>query len=132
MLDHARFIVTEAGAIIEAVLGRFEINGRAIEDVKLAVGDRIEAGFYFLQVEALSAGLSLVLTVTLTVLLEVLGDGGRRWSLRLLKLFKRWLSYFAFGGVLLFFFLVLISFDLLQNTVLSVIGSKSEMLENVI
>src|SRR5258706_15312035 len=43
-LQHAVITVSEAGAILAAEPGRVQINGRAVDGAKLAVGDPIKAG----------------------------------------------------------------------------------------
>ncbi len=90
-LQHAVITVSEAGAILAAEPGRVQINGRAVDGAKLAVGDRIEAGPYLLEVEAPPAGIPLALTVTLVVPLQSFGEG-RRFGLRPPRLSKRRLA----------------------------------------
>jgi hypothetical protein len=111
-LQHAVITVSEAGATLEAESGRVQINGRAVDGAKLAVGDRIEAGPYLLEVEAPPAGVPLALTVTLVVPLQSFGEG-RRFGLRPPRLSKRRLAYIGFLGTLLLCLLVPIAPDLL-------------------
>jgi len=45
-LQHAHVTVSESDAFLEAEPGRIQVNGRAVDGAKLAVGDRIDAGPY--------------------------------------------------------------------------------------
>jgi hypothetical protein len=110
-LQHALITVSESGATLEAEPGRVQVNGRAVDGVKLAVGDRIEAGPYLLEVETPSAGMPLALTVTLVVPLQ--SFDGRRYGLRPPRLSKRRLAYIGFLGTLILCLLVPIAPDLL-------------------
>src|SRR6185295_2764323 len=55
-LQHAQIAVSETGAMISAEPGRIQVNGRAVEGARLAVGDEVEVGPYLLEVEAPPAG----------------------------------------------------------------------------
>ncbi len=112
-LQHAHISVSESGAALEAEPGRLQVNGRAVESARLAVGDHIEVGPYLLEVEAPPEGVSLALTVTLVVPLASFGGDGRRFMLRPPRLSKRRLSYIGFFGTLLLCLLVPLSQDLL-------------------
>ncbi len=111
-LQHAVITVSEAGSTLAAEPGRIQIHGRPVDGAKLAVGDRIEAGPYLLEVETPPAGVPLALTVTLVVPLQSFGEG-RRYGLRPPKLSKRRLAYIGFLGTLLLCLLVPIAPDLL-------------------
>lgn len=100
-LQHAKITVTADGATIEAEPGRIQVNGRALDGVKLNVGDRIEAGPYVLEVEKAPAGMPLALAVTLVAPLPTIVGEGRRYKLQAPRLSKRRLSYIGFFGVLL-------------------------------
>lgn len=115
-LSHARITITDEGAVIEADPGRLQFNGRAAQNAKLALGDRIEVGPYLLQVEAAPEGIPLALSVTLVN--PIAKDGGEGVDRIVLKdggISKRRLSYFAFVGVLLLTLLVPIASDLLAR-----------------
>lgn len=113
-LSHARLTVTDEGVVIEADPGRIQINGQAMQSARLAVGDRIEAGPYLLQVEAAPEGVPLALSVTLVNPLEgAKGDGVNRVAPSENRISKRRLSYLAFGGILLLTLLVPIASDVL-------------------
>ncbi len=112
-LDHAHISVSEAGAVLEAEPGRIQVNGRAIDGAKLAVGDRIEAGPYLLEVEAPPAGVPLALAITLVAPLQSFGGDGKRFALQPPRLSKRRLSYIGFTAMLLLCLLVPIAPDLL-------------------
>lgn len=113
-LTHGRITVTEEGAVIEGEPGQMQINGRAVQRIKLAVGDRIEVGPYLLQIEPPPKGIPLALSVTLVNPLTGLsGEGLKRVYPRNKQLSKRRLSYFAFIGVLLLTLLIPIAGDLL-------------------
>ncbi len=133
-LNHARITVTEAGGVIEAATERIEVNGHTAASSKLAVGDWVEIGPYFLRIEAPPAGVPLALTVTQT---SPLADKRRSTLFSGIapasRLSKRRLSYLAFGGVLLLCLLVPVAPELLNiNTAASGAESKPEMMGNVI
>ena len=112
-LTHARITVTEEGAVIEAKPGRLQVNGQAVRQAKLVVGDRIEVGPYLLQVEPASATVPLALSVTLTTPMPgAQGDGLKRVYPSERRTSKRRLAYWAFGSVLLLALLVPVAADL--------------------
>ena len=111
-LEHARITVAEGGASIAAEPGRILVNGRAVDGCRLAVGDRIEAGPYVIEVEKSPTGIVLALAVTLTEPLQA-GFDGRRYKLQPPRLSKRRLAYLSFIGVLVLCLLVPIAPDLL-------------------
>jgi len=110
-LQHAQITVSESGATLEAEPGRVQVNGRAVDGAKLAVGDRIEAGPYLLELETPPAGMPLALTVTLVAPLQ--SFDGRRYGLQPPRLSKRRLAYLGFFGTLLLCLLVPIAPDVL-------------------
>ncbi len=110
-LQHAVITVSEDGATLAAEPGRVQVNGRAVDGVKLAVGDRIEVGPYLLEIETPAAGVPLALTVTLALPLQ--SFDGRRYGLQRPRLSKRRLAYIGFIGTLLLCLLVPIAPDLL-------------------
>jgi predicted CXXCH cytochrome family protein len=115
-LSSARITVTDDGTIIEADPGRIQINGHAAQNVKLAVGDKIEIGPYLLQVETAPEGIPLALSVTLVNPIPIdKGVGLARVALKDAGVSKRRLSYIAFAGVLLLTLLVPIASDLLSR-----------------
>jgi hypothetical protein len=111
-LQHARITVAESGSTIDAEPGRILVNGRAVDGVKLAVGDRIEVGPYLIEVEAAQGAVPLALAITLVQPLAAKGDG-KRFTLRMPQVSKRRLSYLGFFGTLLLCLLVPIAPDLL-------------------
>lgn len=128
-LDHAHISVSEAGAGLAADSGHIQVNGRAVDGAKLAVGDRIEAGPYLLEVEAPPAGVQLALAITLVTPLQSFGGDGKQPP----RLSKRRLSYIGFTGVLLLCLLVPIAPDLLGYAVMPSAGAASEgATENVV
>ncbi len=131
-LQHAHITVSESGATVEAEPGRIQVNGRAVDGAKLAVGDRIEVGPYLLEVEAPRAGVPLAVTVTLVVPLESFGGDSRHFTLRPPRLSKRRLSYIGFVGTLLLCLLVPISPDLLGYPTLPFVESASDSTEHVV
>lgn len=115
-LSSARITVTDEGAIIEADPGRIQVNGHAAQNVKLAVGDKVEIEPYHLQVEAAPEGVPLALSVTLVNPIKKDGGAGLdRVALKNAGVSKRCLSYIAFLGVLLLTLLVPIAADLLDS-----------------
>ena len=115
-LAHARITVTDDGAVIEADPGRIQVNGHAIQNTKLSVGDRIEVGPYLLQVEATPEGVPFALSVTLvSPISDSQGESLSRVSPRDTRISKRRLAYLAFVGVLLLTLLVPIASDLLAR-----------------
>jgi predicted CXXCH cytochrome family protein len=131
-LQHAHITVSESDATLEAETGRIQVNGRAVDGAKLAVGDRIEAGPYLLEIEAPPAGVPLALTVTLVVPLESFGGDGRRFTLGPPRMSKRRLSYIGFVGTLLLCLLVPISPDLLGYSAMPGDKSASDGPEDVV
>ncbi len=131
-LQHALITVSESGATLAAEPGRVLVNDRAVDGVKLAVGDRIEVGPYLLEVEAPPAGVPLALAVTLVAPLASIGGDGRRYSLRPPRLSKRRLSYIGFAGTLLLCLLIPITPDLLGYPVLSSARSASDNTERMV
>lgn len=112
-LQHAVITVSESGTTIDAEPGRILVNGRAVDGVKLAIGDRIEVGPYLLEVETAPAGVPLALAVTLVQPLEATDGDNRRFSAQMPRVSKRRLAYLGFFGTLLLCLLVPIGPDLL-------------------
>jgi hypothetical protein len=105
-LQHAQIAVSESEATISAEAGRIQVNGRAVEGAKLAIGDQVEVGPYLLEVESPPAGIPLAVSVRLVLPLASFGGDGRRFLLQAPRLSKRRLSYIAFLGTLLLCLLV--------------------------
>ncbi len=131
-LQHAQITVAEAGVTLEAEPGRIQINGRAVDGAKLALGDRIEVGPYILEVEVPPAGLPLALAVTLAVPLPSFGSEGQRFVLRPPRVSKRRLAYIGFIGILLLCLLVPIAPDLLGYSPAPDATSASSSAESVV
>ena len=131
-LQHAQITVAEAGVTLEAESGRIQINGRAVDGAKLALGDRIEVGPYILEVEVPPAGLPLALAVTLAVPLPSFGGEGQRFVLRPPRVSKRLLAYIGFIGVLLLCLLVPLGPDLLGYSPAPDATSASSSAESVV
>ncbi len=132
-LNHARIVVSETGAIMDADPGRIQVNGRDAEGARLSVGDRIDIGPYVVQVDATPPGRPLALSVTLS---SPRSSSVTRLVPRVLQrmpgLSKRRLSYLVFGGVLLIFLFLPILPDLLQGKALPVSDSGRAMFSEVI
>ena len=115
-LAHARITVSDEGAVIEADPGRIQVNGQAVQSMKLSLGDRIEVGPYLLQIETPPEDVPFALSVTLVnPISDAKGDGLVRMSPRVSRLSKRRLAYLGFAGVLLLTLLVPIASDLLAR-----------------
>ena len=124
-LQHAKITVSESGATLEAEPGRVQVNGRAVDGIKLSVGDRIEVGPYVLEVETPPASAALALAVTLVMPLQSFGGDGRRYRLRPPRLSKRRLAYIGFIGTLVLCLLVPIAPDLLGYRTTSAAAAKT-------
>ncbi len=106
-LQHAQITVAEGGAAtMSAAAGRIQVDGRALDGTKLAVGDTVEVGPYLLEVEASPPGVALAVSVKLVVPLASFGGDGHRFKLQAPRLSKRRLSYIAFIGTLLLCLLI--------------------------
>src|SRR5262245_29597327 len=82
-LQPAQITVSETEATISAPeAGRLQVNGRATDGARLAVGDSVEVGPYLLEVEAPPPGIPLAVSVRLVVPLASIGGDGRRFVLR--------------------------------------------------
>jgi pSer/pThr/pTyr-binding forkhead associated (FHA) protein len=131
-LQHAVITVSDSGALLEAEPGRVQVNGRAVDGVILAFGDRIEVGPYLLEVEVPPVGVPLALSITRVVPLESTAGDGRRYFLRPPRISKRRLAYIGFFGTLLLCLLVPISADLLGYPVMPSAKSAADGKENVV
>lgn len=131
-LQHAQISVSDSGATIEAEPGRISMNGRGVGGAKLAIGDRIEAGPYLLEVESPPPGIPLALTVTLAVPLAAVGVDGHRFELRPPRLSKRRLSYIAFIATLLICLLLPVFPDWLGYAAKPAAGEPTDAKEPVV
>ena len=130
-LQHARIEVSETGAAIDAEPGRLVVNGRAVDGVRLVVGDRIEVGPYLLAVEAPPAGVAFALSVTLDRRsMPVPASWGFR--LRMPRVSKRRLSYLAFFATLLLCLLVPLGPDLLGYGADVGVGQSASEQQNIV
>jgi hypothetical protein len=132
-LNHARIMVSDTVATIDAEPGRIQINGRDVDGARLAVGDRIDIGPYVVLVETPPPGYPLALTVTLPV---AAASSATRLVPKVLSrlpgISKRRLSYLAFGGVLLVFLLVPILADVLMGRAAPKPDSKNAMMKEIV
>ena len=131
-LLHAQIIVSESGATLNAEPQSVQVNGREMDGARLAVGDRIEAGPYLLEVETPPAGVVLALTVTLVVPLGSAGDDTRRYTVSSPRLSMRRLSYIAFVATLLLCLVLPIATDLLDYPALPAAQSAADSTEHVV
>lgn len=112
-LVHARILVGEQGAVMEAVEQRFVHNDREVAGTTLAVGDYIEVGPYLLHVEAPPGDVPLALSLRLSKRVASKGGSIALRALQLApRLSKRRLSYLAFFGTLLVALVAPMSADL--------------------
>jgi hypothetical protein len=101
-LVHARILVGEQGAVLEAVEQRFVHNDREVSGATLAVGDYVEVGPFLLHVEAPPEDVPLALSLRLSKRVASKGGSVTLRALQLApRMSKRRLSYLAFFGTLL-------------------------------
>ncbi|HYR36493.1 MAG TPA: cytochrome c3 family protein [Burkholderiales bacterium] len=100
-LVHARLLIDEEGARLEAEPHRIVHNDREVGGAKLAVGDVIEIGPYVLIVEPPPEGVALAFSVRLSKRVSTKQSTAiYRVLMRTPPLSKRRLSYLAFFGLL--------------------------------
>ncbi len=114
-LEHARIIIGEGGATIEAVKGTIDVNDRAVQRANLAVGDRVQIGPYEITVEEPPSDLPLAIAIK-----QDAGASGQasmvdRVLLSAPRLSKRRLSYLLFFGVLFMTLVVPTAVDLFAD-----------------
>ena len=100
-LVHARLVLGEHGAVIEADSHRIVHNDREVSGAELRPGDHIEIGPYVLSVETPPPGVPLAIAVRVSKRVSTSGTTALyRALLRGPALSKRRLSYLLFFGVL--------------------------------